>query len=151
MWCHKIYDATPLVTQCHSSSTPTAPLTCDVIHGCPLIMIEPCSFFAYKEGVREVFSPLHRGQSIDIITHRCITLDLTCYVVTTMKERLTWVGEANICAVCGQLGAVSGHLQDDWGRVRRLHAQVHGLQLHGWTCRLQETSSSVYSLLTTNS
>ena len=26
----------PLVTQCHTSSTPFAPLTCDVIYGCPL-------------------------------------------------------------------------------------------------------------------
>ena len=33
MWCHKI--RIPLVTQCHNSSTPCAPLTCDVIYGCP--------------------------------------------------------------------------------------------------------------------
>ena len=26
----------PLVTQCHTSSTPSALLTCDVIYGCPL-------------------------------------------------------------------------------------------------------------------
>ena len=29
----------PLVTQCHSSSTPSAPLMCDVIYGWPLTLI----------------------------------------------------------------------------------------------------------------
>ena len=37
---HKIQDPSPpLVTQCHTSSTPSALLTCDVIYGCPLITL----------------------------------------------------------------------------------------------------------------
>ena len=29
----------PIVTQCHTSSTPSAPLTCDVIYDAPLFLI----------------------------------------------------------------------------------------------------------------
>ena len=38
----------PLVTQCQTSSTPSDPLTCDVIYGCPLLVFWFCHWERFR-------------------------------------------------------------------------------------------------------